>query len=107
MGRASPSILQMCCEGEKISDVTISLCRSDDSGAPEHCYLKITLENAFITSYNPMSQGGEDIPVEEVALNFQKIKMEFFPEGSEEPEFSGEVEFKPNAFVKGKKILEN
>jgi type VI secretion system secreted protein Hcp len=106
MGRASPGIMQKCCDGSNIADVEIILCTSG-SAAAEHCYLKITLENAIVTSYSMGAQGEDPVPVEKVTMNFQKIKMDYFPEGAERPEFSGEVEFKANAFVKGKKILEN
>ncbi len=108
MGRASPSIMQFCCQGEHIPKITLTLCRTDDStGFVEHCYLKITLSNSIIRSYNPSAQGGESVPVEKVTLNFENIKMDYTPQGDERPEFSGEKTFKPSYYLKGKKILEN
>ena len=106
MGRASPSIMQKCCDGSNIGEIKLTLC-TIGSVTPEHCYLQITLENAIVSSYSIGAQGEDPVPIEKVTFTFQKIKMDYFPEGEERPESTGEVEFKPNAFVKGKKILEN
>jgi len=79
------------------SSVTIDMCRLL-SGAKQVCYLQFELEDVRITSYSMSgSTQGEDVPVMEVSLNFEKIKVtytEFDPKGAKKGnvEYSWKVE---------------
>lgn len=106
MGKASPSIMQFCCEGEHLSEAKLTFCRAT-STPEEHCYLEIKLTNVMITSVSYGGSSGEE-PTENVTLNFAKVKMEYKPQRPDGEVPPGEKEFSTSDWkLKGKKILEN
>jgi type VI secretion system secreted protein Hcp len=72
---ASPKLAGACCTGEHIPEVTIEACRA---GGDKQKYLEIKMTNVLVGSVNSGGAAkGEDIPTEEVALNFGTINWTY------------------------------
>lgn len=78
--KASPVLFQHCATGEHIKDAMF-VCRK--AGGTQLEYLKIKLVDVLVSSVRPggSSQGGEEIPLEEVSLNFTQIHVDYQPQG--------------------------
>lgn len=76
--KASPMLFLHCCDGKHVPKVEVEVC---EAGGNKHIYLKYTFENVIVSSVRPggTAQGGEAKPVEEVAFNFGRVKMEYTP----------------------------
>lgn len=68
---SSPYLALACMQGKAFDEVEISFRK--DSGDAHLDYLKITLTNVVISSYN-MSSGGEEI-MDNFSLSFEKVKV--------------------------------
>ncbi|QEG40601.1 Hcp family type VI secretion system effector [Roseimaritima ulvae] len=85
LNSASPALMQSCAEGKHIKDATFT-CRKAGGGQKD--YYKVTMEEIIVASCR-ISGGNGDIqeggyveghPVEEITLNFGKIKWEYHPQ---------------------------
>jgi type VI secretion system secreted protein Hcp len=73
--KAGPKLMLACANGEHIKEATL-ICRK--AGKDQQEYLKITLNDVLVSSYQTSGSGGSDIlPLEQISLNFAKIKMEY------------------------------
>jgi len=75
VSKASPKLFLACCNGEHIKKAVLV---ARKAGKEQQEYLKITLSDLLISSY----QGGGSahdgiIPVDQVSLNFAKIEIEY------------------------------
>ena len=85
LNAASPALMQSCAEGAHIKDATFT-CRKAGGGQKE--YYKVTMEDIIVSSCHISGGSGEieegawveGHPVEEVTLNFAKIKWEYHPQ---------------------------
>ena len=75
---ASNSILKYCWSGKQFARVTITCDRNDGStdNQPEK-YLVVVMQNVFISNCS-ISGGRDDIPVEQVSLDYDTIKYDYF-----------------------------
>ena len=81
--KASPKIMESLANGQHFDDATLFLTRTDSTGGQLE-YLKITMKDLLISSYQTGgSAGDDDIPVEEVSLNFGAIKFDYIPENED------------------------
>jgi type VI secretion system secreted protein Hcp len=71
--KASPVLAQFCAKGTHIDEVKLTARKSGDG---QQDYLIVTLNGAFVTGVGIGGSGGGDI-VENVALSFHKIKIEY------------------------------
>jgi len=75
--RSSPLLFQMCCSGTPIKKSLLT-CRKAGGKALE--YIKITMEQAIITSVTLGGEHGGDFITETVSLNFAKMNYEYVPQ---------------------------
>ena len=74
--KASPKLMLACATGEHIGDAVLT-CRK--AGKTPQTFLKVSFNDILISSYQTGGSGSSDIlPVDQVSLNFSKIKMESF-----------------------------
>ena len=75
MSKASPLLLQAVATGKHIKQADLV---ARKAGGKQQEYLKIKFTDVLISSYQSGgSQGGDDIPMEQVSLNFAKINVEY------------------------------
>lgn len=70
---ASPQLMEACCEGRHIRDVTMTLVNKGGGGQQE--FLKIKLTDCLITSYQT-GAGGGSAPVDSVSFNFTNVDIQ-------------------------------
>jgi len=74
VNKASPKLMLSCATGEH-HKTAVLICRK--AGKDQQEYLKITLSDVLVSSYQTGGHGGGVVPVEQVALNFSKIELEY------------------------------
>jgi type VI secretion system secreted protein Hcp len=72
--KSSPDLFLKCCTGEHYDDATL-VCRKA-GGSPLE-YLKVTMNEVFVTSVQHGGSHGSDALTENVTLNFSKVKIEY------------------------------
>jgi type VI secretion system secreted protein Hcp len=73
--KASPRLYLACANGEHIKQALLT-CRK--AGGKQEEFLKITLTELMITSFNIGESAGDDgVPIDQVSLNFAKIEQEY------------------------------
>jgi type VI secretion system secreted protein Hcp len=77
---ASPVLFQKCCTGEHIKE---ALFTARKAGGAQLEYLKIKLSDVLISSVRPgaSAHGADDVPMEEVGMNFAKCEIDYQPQG--------------------------
>jgi len=76
--KASPKLMLACASGEHIKKAVL-VCRK--AGKDQLEYLKITLTDVLISSYQTGGSGHSDVlPVDQFSLNFAKIEKEYKPQ---------------------------
>jgi type VI secretion system secreted protein Hcp len=74
--KSSPYLFKHCCSGKHFPKVVIEVCMN--TGAKE-VFQKFTLEHVLVTSLSCGGGHGQENPVENVSLNYGKIKWEYTP----------------------------
>lgn len=76
LDKSSPKLFLACCNGTPITKIETELRKSVGD---KHVYQKFTFENAMISSVRPggSSQGGDDVPLEEVSFAFAKCELQY------------------------------
>ena len=83
-GKASPKLMLACAEGEHIKKAVLT---ARKAGKEQREFLKLTLSDVLISSYHTGGSGGlDEIPTDQVSLNFAKIEHEY-----KEQKASGEL----------------
>ena len=77
MNKATPKLMLACATGEHIKKATLT-CRK--AGKEQQEYLKITLSDCLVSSYQTGAGGGSTVPTDQVSLNFTKIEFEYKPQ---------------------------
>ncbi len=73
--KASPKLMLACATGEHIKKAVLT-CRK--AGKDQQEFLKITLSDVLVSSYQTGGSGGADIiPQDQISLNFAKIEHEY------------------------------
>lgn len=72
--KASPELIKRTCNGKHIPSVVLTVRKAGEKPLE---YLVITLTDVLITSVSTGGSGGEDRLVENVTLNFAKVKVEY------------------------------
>lgn len=88
--KASPVLFQHCATGQHIKDAMFVVRRA---GGAQLEYLKIKLMDVLVSSVRPggSSQGADDLPLEEVSLNFSQIHVDYQPQGPDGKALGGPV----------------
>lgn len=72
--KASAPLLLACASGQHIKSVEM-VCRK--AGKDQQEYLKVTMSDVLISSYQVGGSQGDVVPVDQVSMNFSKIEMEY------------------------------
>jgi type VI secretion system secreted protein Hcp len=76
VNKASPKLLQACATGSHIGDVTL-VCRKA-GGKEGQEFIKVVFADCLVSSYQTgASSGGDEIPTEQISLNFAEIKYDY------------------------------
>jgi len=75
---SSPTLFLHCASGKHFTKATVELCRA---GEDKQVYMEYKFDDVAISSYRPGgSRGGQDnLPLEEVSLNFGKVQLIYHP----------------------------
>src|SRR5262245_46970101 len=78
LDKSTPMLFLACCDGRHIKEVTVELCLASGD---KHPYMKYVMDDVIVSSIRPggSAQGGEVKPLEEVTLNFGKVRLEYTP----------------------------
>jgi type VI secretion system secreted protein Hcp len=80
---ASPLLFDAVCSGQAFKEAQFTLRKAGEKAID---FLKIRFEEVFITSATPAgTSGGDDLPAEQVTLDFQSVEIEYTiqkPDGS-------------------------
>ena len=75
LNKASPKLMLACAQGEHIKSAILT-CRK--AGKDQQEYLKVTFSDLMVSSFQTGGSGGSDvIPMDQIALNFTKVEMEY------------------------------
>jgi type VI secretion system secreted protein Hcp len=90
LDKASPKLALACAQGKHIKEVKLELCRA---GGDKVKYMEYKLTNAIITSVRRggSSQGGETLPLEEIAFDYGKIEWTYTQQKREDGSGGGQV----------------
>jgi type VI secretion system secreted protein Hcp len=73
MGTSSPQLMEKCCSGQHISDVTITLVNKES----RQTFYVIKLNDCLISSYSTGGAGGGGaVPVDQVSFNFRSMDLQ-------------------------------
>jgi type VI secretion system secreted protein Hcp len=88
--KSSPVLFQHCATGTHVKDAMFVVRKA---GGTQLEYLKIKLVDILVSSVRPggSSQGSEDIPMEEVSLNFTQIQIDYQPQGPDGKALGGPI----------------
>ena len=78
INKASPKLILACASGEHIKKAVLT-CRK--AGKDQQEFLKITMSDALVSSFQTGGSGGSDIiPTDQLSLNYAKIEFEYKPQ---------------------------
>jgi type VI secretion system secreted protein Hcp len=72
--KASPKLFLSCCNGGPIKTATLV---ARKAGKDQQEYLKITMSDLLVSSYQSGGSAGDVIPTDQVSINFSKIEIEY------------------------------
>lgn len=75
---ASVDLMLNCAKGQHFASAELQV---HEASGEKHQFLKYTMSDVIISSYQPSGSGGGDKPMESVSLNFGKITWEYTPIG--------------------------
>lgn len=75
--RASPLLMKACATGERLTDATITVRRA---GERQQAHLVVTMTDVVVTSVATGVSADGDAGIEEVALTFAKVDLEYKPQ---------------------------
>jgi type VI secretion system secreted protein Hcp len=77
VNKATPKLLLACATGEHLKKAEL-VCRK--AGKEQLEFLKITLSDVLVSSYDTGGDGGEVVPTDSITLNFAKLEVKYFPQ---------------------------
>jgi type VI secretion system secreted protein Hcp len=75
--KATPTLFKYCCSGEHIGPVLLTVRKAGGTALE---YLKISLEEAIVSSISTGGSGGQDRLTENISVNFAKVKIDYTPQ---------------------------
>lgn len=86
VSKASPTLFVGCATGEHFKEANLTVRKA--GGRDQQEFLKVTMTDLLVSSYQTGGSSGEDVPMDQVSLNFSKIAVfykEQKPDGSLSP----------------------
>jgi type VI secretion system secreted protein Hcp len=74
MNKATPKLMEVCATGEHIKKAVLT-CRK--AGKEQQEYLKVTMSDLVVSSYQTGGSNGDVVPTDQISLNFSKIEYEY------------------------------
>jgi type VI secretion system secreted protein Hcp len=74
VNKATPKLILHCANGKHIPKAVL-VCRK--AGEKQLEYLKYTFTDVLVSSYNTGGSSGDEIPHEQVSLNYAKMEIEY------------------------------
>src|SRR5262245_53284652 len=75
---SSTALFKAVCAGQHIAEAVLSVNRADGKGGKVE-YLKYTMSDVVLSSYQASGSDGSGLPVESFSLNYAKIQVAFTP----------------------------
>ena len=72
--KASPALMLACAQGDHIKSAILT-CRK--AGKEQQEYLKVTMSDILVSSFQTGGSGGDVVPTDQISLNFAKIEVEY------------------------------
>lgn len=73
--KASPKLMLNCATGEHIKKALLT-CRK--AGGKQEEFIKIKFSDLLVSSFQIGGHGGDEIPTDQISLNFAKIEYEYY-----------------------------
>jgi type VI secretion system secreted protein Hcp len=75
---ASPKLMLACCAGSHYDEATLTVRKAGGDNPVE--YIKLKLQEVFVSAVSTGGSGGEDRLTENVTLNFGKFNLDYTPQ---------------------------
>lgn len=75
--KATPKLMLACASGQHIKKAVLT-CRK--AGGEQQEYLKVTMDDLLVSSYQTGGSGSSVKPSDQISLNFSKIEFEYKPQ---------------------------
>ena len=75
--KASPVLFKSCCNGKHFGEAILTVRKAGEKPVE---YYKVTMTDLLITSVSGGDSAGSDRMVENITLNFAKVKIEYVPQ---------------------------
>lgn len=72
--KSSPPLMLACADGTHVKKVEL-ICRK--AGKDQQEYLKVTLSDVLVSSFQTGGSTGEILPIDQVSFNFAKVEFEY------------------------------
>ena len=80
VNKASPKLFLTCATGDHIGKAVLT---ARKAGEDQQDYLKITLSDVLVSSYQTSGDTRGSLPVESISLNFAAIEVEYKPQNDD------------------------
>jgi len=77
ISKASPMLFLRCATGEHIKEAVLTARKAGDR---QEDFLKITLSDVLVSSYQSSGSGSSQLPMEQISLNYSKIEFQYMPQ---------------------------
>jgi type VI secretion system secreted protein Hcp len=75
--KASPLLAKFCATGQHIKKATLVVRKAGERSVE---YIKVTLEDVLVSSYQQAGSNAGDRPEDAFSLNYAKIEFDYFPQ---------------------------
>lgn len=80
MQKSSPLLLKAMNTGQHIKKAILTCRKAGGGNTPGQEYLKVTLEDVLVSSYQMSGGSGDVVPTDSVTLNFSKLEYAYSPQ---------------------------
>src|SRR3954451_2354830 len=77
VSKASPLLAKFCATGEHIKKAVVVVRKA---GERQIEFIKVTLEDVLVSSYQQAGSSGGDRPEDAFSLNYAKVEFDYFPQ---------------------------
>src|SRR6266487_2947433 len=81
MNKASAVVMLACAQGDQVQEAVLKCCR--DAGGGKQEFLKWTLKDGNIASYQTSGGTGDVLPMEMFEIRFRNIQVDYRPQTSD------------------------
>ena len=76
LDKATPKLNLYCCDGTHVPEVKIELCQATGT---KQKYMEYKMSDVLVSSVRPggSSQGGDNLPLEEITFNYGKVEWTY------------------------------